>query len=172
MLSRDIVSTDIKTFTSADVVAEPEEPTPAMQEAVKDEGYEIAAKLNTVQVSESGFYIFKVTLSEESFQKLQGLTADEVRVYALNDSEIEIMPSIITGILNTFELLTMSGEKINTIGVREFLLVGLLESGKPLSVYLAKMLIMLLLGGCNYGWGIAAIFAVPVVMALTKRYRR
>ena len=172
VLSRDIVSTDIKTFTSADIVAEPEEPTQAMQEAVKEEGYEIAAKLNTVQVSEAGFYIFKVTLSEESFQKLQGLTADQVRVYALNDSEIEIMPSIITGILNTFELLTMSGEKINTIGVREFLMIGLLESGKPLSVYLAKLLIMLLMGGCNFGWGIASLLAVPAVMIFAKYYRR
>ena len=172
ILSRDVVSTDIKLFTSADTVADPEEPTPAMQEAVKDEGYEIAAKLNTVQVTESGFYLFKVTLSEESFRNLQGLTAQEVRVYALSDSEIEIMPSFITGILNTFELLTMSGEKMDTIGVREFLLIGLLNAGKPLSLYLAKLIVMLLLGGCCSGWSVAALSAVPAVITLTKFCRR
>ncbi|MBQ7220147.1 MAG: hypothetical protein IJS28_04120 [Synergistaceae bacterium] len=174
ILSRDVVSTDIKTFTSADTVAEPEEPTEAMQETVKDDGYEIAAKLNTVQVAESGFYIFKVTLSEESFQKLKGLSAEEVRVYALSDTDldIEIAPAFITGILNTFELLTMTGEKMDTIGLREFLLIGLLDAGKPLSLYLAKLLIMLLLGGCSYGWGMSALLAVPAVMIFTKLYRR
>ena len=172
ILSRDVTSIDIKTFTSADIVSDPEEPTPAMVEAVTNDGYEIAAKLNTIQVAEGGFYLFKVTLSEESFQKLRGMTAHDVRAYALSDSEVEIMPSFITGIINTFELLTMSGEKMDTIGMREFLLVGLLNAGKPFSVYLAKILLALLLGGCNYGWSIAAICAVPVVIALTKRYRR
>ena len=166
ILSRDITSADIRTFTSQDIITDAEEPTKAMQEAVKQDGYEIAAKLNTIQVSESGFYIFKVTLSEKSFEDIKGTEAKDLKVYALSDSEIEIMPSIISGLLNTFELLTMSGEKINTIGVREFLLIGLLESSKPMSLYLAKILLALLLGGCNPGFGVAAIFAVSVFVIL------
>ena len=95
-------------------------------------------------------------------------------MYALSDTDldIEIAPAFITGILNTFELLTMTGEKMDTIGLREFLLIGLLDAGKPLSLYLAKLLIMLLLGGCSYGWGMSALLAVPAVMIFTKLYRR
>ena len=172
ILSRDITSADIKTFTSKDIVAEPEEPTPAMQQAVKDEGYEIVAKLNVVQVQESGFYLFKVSLSEESFNELKGLSAKELKVYALSDTEIEIRASFLTGLLNTFELLSMSGEKMESIGVREFLLIGLLESSKPLSLYLAKLLIMLLLGGCNSGLGVSGVVAVVIAAAYRKFHRK
>ena len=169
ILSRDVVSTDIKTFTSRDIIADPEEPTPAMQEAVQQEGYEIAAKLNTIQVMQSGFYIFKVTLSEQSFNDLRGTTVENLKVYALSDSEIEILPSFIMGMISTFELLTMSGEKITSIGMREFLLVGLLQSGQPFSVYLAKLLLALLLGGCNSGAGVYAVLVVSGIIYIVFR---
>ena len=160
ILSRDITSADIRTFSDMDIVADPEEPTQAMMDAVRQDGYKIAAKLNTIQVHESGFYVFKVTLSEQSFAELEGVSVKDTRVYALNDSEVEIMPSFIMGLLNTFELLTMSGEKMDKIGVREFLLIGLLDSSQPLSLYLAKILLMLLLGGCGFGWGLPAVLSV------------
>lgn len=171
IFSRRIVSSDIKTFTSRDIIAGPEEPTQAMIDAVRQDGYQITAKLNTIQVSESGFYIFKVNLSEQAFNELRGAKANEVRAYALNDSEANVRLSFITGLINTFELLTMSGEKMTSIGVREFLLIGLLESSKPLSVYLAKIIIMLLMGGCSLNKGIIAVIAVSAVMIRVNFYR-
>ena len=66
----------------------------------------------------------------------------------------------------------MNGEKMDTIGVREFLMIGLLESSKPLSLYLAKLLIMLLLGGCNHGWGIAAAVVVSGLLIRRARYHK
>ena len=172
ILSRDITSADIKTFTSRDIVVEPEEPTAEMVETVQNDGYEIAAKLNTIQVAETGFYVFKVTLSDQSFTELKGAKTDELKVYAMSDSEIEIAPAFITGLLNTFELLSMTGEKMDTIGVKEFLLIGLLESSKPLSLYLAKLLIMLLLGGCDSGLGIYALLAVSAGIIYKTFHRK
>ncbi len=169
ILSRDITSADIKTLTSRDVVTDAEEPTQEMEQAVQDDGYELAAKLNMIQVQESGIYVFKVTLSEQSFTELRGMSVNDVKVYALSDTEFEIRPSFLSGLLSTFELLTMNGERMDSIGFREFLMIGLLESSKPLSLYLAKILIMLLLGGCNHGLGIAAVFVVAGVFIRRAR---
>ena len=50
--------------------------------------------------------------------------------------------------INLFEL---NGGKMDSLGVKEFLIAGLLQAGKPFSLYLAKLIIMLLLGGCSSG---------------------
>lgn len=77
-------------------------------------------------------------------------------------------PAFITGLISTWELYTLNGEKLETFGVKEFLLVGLLQAGKLFSLYLAKLIIMLLLGGCNFGTGIFAGGVVILVMMLMK----
>ena len=75
------------------------------------------------------------------------------------------------GLLNTWELLSLSGEKLE-FGVKEFLMVGLLNAGTPFSVYITKLLIMLLLGGCDSGLGLAGLAALGLsAIYFTRRNR-
>lgn len=176
ILSRDIVSADINYLSEA-YITPPQEPTPAMEQAVRDEGYNIAAKLNTIRVPESGFYVVKITIPEDTFSDLDGTAVGRVRVFALNDTEagssgLEVRSSIINGIVNTFELLSLSGEKIEQIGARELLMIGLLEAGESFSVYLAKILIALLMGGCNQGMGLLYLASAVMVFVLLRRRRK
>ena len=52
-------------------------------------------------------------------------------------------------------------------------MVVLLNAGRPLSLYLAKLLIMLLLGGCNTGVTasvmITAVIAGVIALRFTKK---
>ena len=45
-------------------------------------------------------------------------------------------------------------------GLKEFLMVGLLDAGKGVCMYLGKILLTLLLAGCDTGLGIAGLIAV------------
>ena len=117
-----------------------------------------------------------VRLSSDDWEALKGKSIDDYKFYALNDSDLgegQLQPAFINGLLSTWELFTMSGEKMNSFGVREFLMVGFLNAGKPFSLYLAKLLLALLLGGCDAGLGFLAggsvILGAVVLRGLLKR---
>ena len=123
--------------------------------------------------------MLKVTLSDNLYEQIKGLSAKDLRAYALHDdgkdepeSETsQVRTSFITGLLNTWELLKLNGEKLE-FGAREFLMVGFLNAGTPLSLYITKILLMLLAGGCNIGIGIVGITAIGVSAIYFIRNRK
>ena len=106
--------------------------------------------------------------------KLQNKDVGDYKFYALNDSDAQIRSAfIINGLLNTFEILNMSGHKIKSFGVREFLMAGFFNSNQPLTLFIAKVLLSIISGGltsgCNAGLGISAgVFALVVFLRRKK----
>ena len=158
------ISEDKIKFVTEEHISEPQEPTQAIRQTISARNEEIIGKLNTITVSEDGYYVFKVTLSDDLYEQIKGVSVNDLRVYALYDdgkdkAETSRVRASITGLMNTFELLTLSGEKLE-FGAKEFLMVGLLNAGTPFSVYLTKILMMLLMGGCDSGLGLAGLAAL------------
>ncbi|MBQ7216306.1 MAG: leucine-rich repeat domain-containing protein [Synergistaceae bacterium] len=169
-----IASSDLKYLTRANI-GRPVEPTDAMKKYVASDDHEIIINLPTVSVDEEGIYIIPITLSADVWEMLQSQDIKNYKFYALNDSELgkdQMRPVFINGLLNTWELFTLTGEKLDSFGVREFLMVGLLQAGKPFSLYLAKLIIMLLLGGCTTGIGLSFTGAVILSIIAAKLIRR
>lgn len=136
-------------------ITAPQEPTQAMIDYVKSDGHEITGKLSTISADVQGYYVFKVTLTDELYALVKDKNTSDFKFYALSDeSSPQVSASILNGLLGTWEVLSMTGEKLDTFGAREFLMVCMLEASKPLSLYIAKILLMLLAGGCNHGFGI------------------
>lgn len=148
-------------------IFEPEEPTQAMRDYVKNENYELVGKLNVLSVDVEGWYVFKVRPGDSLWSRIQGQDISNYKIYALNDSESEASSAfILNGLLNTWEILTMSGEKMDKFGVREFLMVGFLNASKPLCLFVAKLLLSLLTGGlagCNAGVAGAGVLVIALV---------
>lgn len=164
---------DIKFLTEENLSA-PREPSEEMEQAVHDDNYEIIGKFNTITVSEDGYYVFRVRiLSDDLWEQLQDQDAEQFRAYIMSDERANnsTFRKSILGVLNTIEILSISGEKISKIGLREFLMAGFLNSGEPLSLYIAKIILSLLLGGCNQGFGIL-ILAIPTGFLTLKFFRR
>lgn len=65
-------------------------------------------------------------------------------------------------------MLTLTGEKLE-FGAKEFLMVGFLNAGTPFSVYLTKLIVALLMGGCDACFGIAGVVAVGAVILVMHR---
>ena len=164
---------DLKYLTRANIGL-PVEPTDAMRTFVKSDDHEIIINLPTVSVDERGRYVVPITLTDEEFELVRSTDVSGVKVYALNDSDLgdgQMRASFISGLVSTWEIFSLTGEKMDSFGVKEFLLVGLLEAGKPFSFYLAKLIITLLLAGCNSGLGIGAGISAAV-LALVFILRR
>ena len=170
------VSEDAIKFITEKNISEPQEPTQAILTTLSAKNETIISKLNTLTVSEDGYYVFKVTLSDNLYEQIKGVSVKDLRAHAFYDdgednpaSETsQVRSSFITGLLNTWELLTLSGEKLE-FGAREFLMVGLLNAGTPFSVYLTKI-ILFMLGGCDIGIGIVGFTAI--VLSATYFIRR
>ena len=168
------VSADQIKFITDENISEPQEPTQDMRTELESRQNQIIGKFNTITVDESGYYVFKVTLSDDLYEQIKGVSINELNVYALFDDghteSADLRASIFNGIVSTWELLTLNGEKLE-FGVKEFLMVGLLEAGKPFSVYLAKLIIMLLMGGCDAGLGISglAVMALGAIFFIRRR---
>ena len=147
------------------------DPTDEMTQAVKDDNYEIIGVFNSLSVDVSGWYVVKVTLSEELFEVLKGKRVSDLKIYSLTDSAAHSSgtnASIINGLLNTWEILSLNGEKLDTFGVREFLMVGFLDAGTPFSMYIAKILLAILAGGCNTCLTLSGFILASLVL-LKKR---
>ena len=154
-------------------IGKPIPPTQAMQTYVKSDDHEIIANLPTVSVDQPGTYMIPVTFSDEDFELIQNQNIADYKFYALNDSDLgdkQMQPAIINGLVNTFEIFSLSGEKMTKFSVKEFLMVGFLNAGKPFSFYLGKLLLSVLTGGlgglaggCSTGFISFVISAVAIL---------
>ena len=159
-------------FLSRGNMYTPFEPTQAMKEYVSKDGHEIIANLPTLSVDQDGLYAFPITLPDSVWNEVRSKDISSFKFYALNDDGVRVedmnlkplsgdavKTSFVTGLLSTWEVFSLTGDKLEQFGVKEFLLVGLLSAGKPFSLYLAKLILMFLLGGCNSGIYTAGIIA-------------
>ena len=163
-------------FLRDDEIYPAQEPTQEMIDFAKSKDYDFIGKLATIQVDEPGYYVFKVVCSDDLFKQIEGLNADDVSVFgfdvSLEGSSVKSSFFMLNGILNTMELLKITGHKLDKFGLREFLMVGLFNSSQPFTLFLAKAIISILtggLGGCNAGLGIIGIASV---MAFIIRRRK
>ena len=168
-------------YLSRGSLYEPFEPTEAMKEYVSNDGHEIIGNLPTVSVDQDGWYAFPVTLPDSVWNEVRSKDVSNFKFYALNDDGVRVedmklkplsgdvtSPAFIMGLMNTWEIFSLTGEKLKNFGVKEFLLVGFLNAGKPFSFYLAKMILMLLMGGCNIGVNTAVISGVGLAVIVLK----
>ena len=166
-------SSDIK-FIEHRNIYDAIEPPSVVTEQAKADSYNIVGKFNTLSVDKEGYYVFKVTLSDKLSNDIGGVSINDLKIYAakyeagdalleqedtVTVSGVSVRASFILGLLNTFELLSLSGEQLQ-FGAREFLMVGFLNAGTPFSLYIGKLLLALLLGGCNFGFGIIGLGAI------------
>ena len=151
-----LVSTDASHLhlITQENISSPSEPTQTMREYIKNDGYEAAYKFNTLTVSEDGYYVFLVNIPDE----LVGKSVNDIRLYALKNADFaSSFYSLINGILNYGEITNLFGVKIDTLE-KQVLAVGFLQAGTPFSVYLAKIIVALLAGGCSLaGAGITVL---------------
>lgn len=162
------ISLDKLQYVSRAYLGDPREPTPAMLDYVKSNDREIVLNLPTVSIDAGyeGVY-FNYRLPDDVWEEVKGKDFSEYTIYALNDSEISASgqrvrsSSILGGFVSLWEL---NGGKMDSFTVQDFLIAGLLQASRPFSFYLAKMLIMLLLGGCSTG--INPLFVNAVILAL------
>ena len=168
------VSVDVSQINvlTAENITEPQEPTQSMRDYSNSDNTSFTGKLNTLTVDAEGWYVFKVSLSEELWEKVKDQSTSGYKFYALNDSDAEVSAAVLplNGIAATWEIFTLNGEKLKQFGLKEFLMVGFLNAGKPLSVYIAKILLMLLAGGCNIG--ISTISLLSAIFFALKIRRR
>ena len=136
-----LVSIDVPElhFITHDNISSPQEPTQAMKDYIKDDGYEAIYKLNTLTVSEAGYYVFKVTLPDGWYEQLKYVSINDLKFCALfdNGNTEQANSSFILGLINTWEFLTLNGEKLD-VAAKEFLMVGLLDAATPFGVYLTS----------------------------------
>ncbi len=145
-------------YISSVNIGQTSDPTDEMTQAVQSDSHEIIGALNALSVDKTGWYVMKISLSDELFAEVQGMKTSDLKMYAIPAANSQVNASVINGIMNTWELLSLTGEKIDTIGVRELLMVGVLEAGQSFSMFLAKLLIAILAGGCTTGFTFAALF--------------
>ena len=157
-----IDASEIHYLTDANISA-PNEPTQAMRDYVHSDNHEITGKLSVISVDTEGWYVFKVTLTDELYEQVKGMNISDLSVYLLGDTETAKVSSssllhVVYGLVNTWEL---NGGKLEK-PLQTFIMTAFLSPGTPLSVYLAKML-LILLGGCNSGIipvGLGVLFLV------------
>ena len=180
---RDVVSLEpsqIRFITEENIIAEAPDPEQSMKEQAKNDGYELVGRLNKIQVKDEGYYVFRVNLSEDLFRQLEGLSIEDIGVYAFTSGTSSVNSSfffMLNGILNTWEILSVTGKrfhKFDKFGVREFLMIGFLNSSQPFTMYLAKAILSIMTGGlgggCNAGLGLVS--AACAVMFLIHRKER
>ena len=68
-----------------------------MKQYINDDGYEPAYKLNTLTVSEDGYYVFLVNIPDE----FVGKSINDIRIYALKNADFAAsIPGLVNGLLN------------------------------------------------------------------------
>lgn len=151
------------------------EATDAMKEEIQKDHHQIIADLFTLSADEPGHYYFTYTLPDELWEVVKGQKMSDYKFYNLNDSEDQSASSgnvegasILFGLLNAYEL---TGGKLDIFSVKTFILAGFLQAGTPFSVYLAKML-LLLLAGCNTGLTPSLISVLILGMIIIRSRKR
>lgn len=168
------VSTDksqIKFLTSADIdPSTPREPTQEMRAEMTQDNGQIAAKLNTITISQDGYYVFVVTVSDD----LVGTSVNDLRFYGAEAQDFTAggvksafgFMGIVNGITNGIEISNMFGVKLDTLP-KQFLATLFLSASESFSVYVVKMLLMLL-AGCDAGISIGLVGAGAAVVAFAS----
>ena len=162
---------EVNFITSAEInPSEAREPTQAMRQSLADQSGEFLAKLNTIKVNKDGWYALVVTVSDD----LVGTSVSNLRLFYAEESEFAegslsasfgLMP-IVNGITGGLEITDLFGVKLDTLP-KQFIAMMMLSAGKSLSVYIVKILLMLL-AGCSTGAGALIV----LVMFIAKRYRK
>ncbi|MBR1671832.1 MAG: hypothetical protein IJ702_02795 [Fretibacterium sp.] len=168
----EIASNDIRLLTSAHLSA-PQEPTQKMRDIVKNDGFEMTHKYNTVSVDQDGYYAFIVVVSDD----LVGKNVNDYKLYLMGRdtyAEASAVKLAFAGLMNglgTVIDFNVFGLKVDTLK-KQMLVVGLFQASQPFSVYLAKILLMLATG-CDAGVGLGVLgFAVVGGVLLMRRWRR
>ena len=171
------ISVDELKYLNYASLGEPREPTEAMKQYIASEDREIMLNMPTVSVDEGYKAVYFVyTLPDDVWEEVKGKPVSDYTIYALNDDEEltdafsgQMKGSFINGVISLWEL---SGGKMDSFGVKEFVIAGLLQSGTPFSLYLTKILLALLMGGCSSGVNFVLLSAVIIVLAAVKFSRR
>ena len=158
---------------SEENIRAPIEPSQSTIDAIREEdNFELAYKLNSIQVDEEGYYAFSINIPSE----LLNTNASDVKVYVINQNAVagsSVKSSIIPGVLNVIEL-DAFGLKLDSLG-EKILAVGMLNAGTPLSVYLGKLILMLLMGGCQVsfsGMGMIALAGSVLILGGARLLKR
>ena len=172
---------EIILLTSADfTTSEPPEPTNAMRQRVQSDNGQFMAKLNTINVKRDGWYVFMVTVSDD----LVGTKVSDLKLYAAESSDFtassvgsvsaafDLLP-MANGLTGTLEVSNLFGVKLDTLP-KQFLATMFLSASKSITVYIVKLIIMLLTGGCDAGIGIigGGLMIVTGGVFITKRIKR
>ena len=174
-LSADMTADEARSIRSVseENIYSPVEPSQATIDEIKEEdNFELAYKLNSIQVDERGYYAFNINIPSE----LLHYNASDVKVYVINQNAVagsSFKPSVIPGALSVFELDAL-GLKLDSLG-EKILAVGLLNAGTPFSVYLGKLILMLLMGGCQVsfsGMGMIALAGAVLILGGARLLKR
>ncbi len=172
-VSRITTSAEVNFITEEQIIDTIEAPSEELKQQVSSEAHEIIGALGTVSVDEEGYYVLKITLSDDLYEQVKGVPVEELKVYfmTLDDVSITKFNASFVGLLNAAELLTLKGEKLN-FGAKEFLLGGFLNAGQPFTLFLAKTILAILTGGaaigCNGGIGLCGL----VLLLSFRKWRR
>ncbi len=167
---------DLKYVTEENLFA-PREATPEMNAYVKSDDHEIIGGIVTVSTDIEGWHYFKVTLPDDVWEEVKSKDVKDFKFYGLADTEEvsgQFKASFILGLINTYEIYTLTGTKMKTFGVKEFLMVGLLNSGQPFTLFVAKTLLAILTGGlgagCNSGFFVSAAALGIIIVKFIRKH--
>ena len=168
----DDVADRVRSITEDNIRA-PIEPTQRTIDEIKaEDNFELAYKLNSIVVDETDYYAFNINIPSE----LLNANASDVRVYVIDQNAAaasSFRSSIITGVLNVIELDAL-GLELDSLG-EQILAIGLLNAGTPFSVYLGKLILMLLMGGCQVsfsGMGMIALTGAVLILGGARLLKR
>ena len=177
-----IDASEIKLLTSENIdPSTPPDPTEEMKREAAMNRYEFAAKLNTITVSEDGWYVFQVTISDD----LVGMRVNDLNLYFAGESDfvngssirnfkkikMSVAPSsLIDGLTGMFELTDLFGVELDTLP-KKFLATMFLSASESLTVFILKTIFQLLLAACNLGVLSGGVVLVGGLI-LIKFYRR
>lgn len=144
--------------------SEPPEPTQSMRDKAAQDSYQFMAKLNIIKVSEDGYYVFQVTVSDD----LVGTKASALKLYYADENEFSgasVNPAFFGQVLNavagSLEISNFGGVKLDT-APKQFLATMFCYASVSMTTYVLKILLMLL-GGCNVGFGVAGALVIGVI---------
>ena len=170
-LSADIAA-ELRPTTQANLKA-PSEPSEEIIQLIKDsDNYELAYRFTDILVEEDGAYAVEISLPAE----LVGMSTNDLKLYLIDPEQTSssMKPALlIDAIAQAYEL-DMFGLNMDTWGEKA-LAVLLLQGGKSLLLTAARIILMLLMGGCQVslsGMGVIALTGVALILGSAKFFSR
>ena len=149
-------------------IGDPEEATEEVRQEAARNNYELAYKLNAISVDVTGYYVFEVNLPDE----FTGMSTEEWRLMIVNQAKAQV--SAAADPFTYFEVVRILGDDS---AVNKALAMVLAQAGQSATMYLLKIIIALLLGGCEtgsasyVGYGIIALAGAAIILG-TRIFRR